>query len=290
MNLIAREDGRAVDQLRPVLIQYDVLGYANASVLFSIGNTKVLTSVSLQVGLPPFLRGQQTGWLTAEYAMLPCSSQQRINRESTQGQRNSRSVEISRLIGRCLCSVVNLDLLPDKTIIVDCDVLQADGGTRVACLTAASLALNVAAQRWVDAGLLEHNVVKDSVAAISAGIIQDSAYLDLSYQEDSRVDADFNFVMTKSGALIEIQGTAEKNPIVWAQFDFLKTLASKGISELFSYCAGFVPPDQYNPVILSYKNKPEITFHTQKSPSSGQEGHIQKKKVSFNLGKRVGKF
>lgn len=283
-----RKDGRATDQLRSISVQYDVLGYANASVFFSLGNTKVLASVSLQVGVPPFLRGQQTGWLTAEYAMLPCSTQKRINRESSQAHKNSRSVEISRLIGRCLRTVVDLDQLGEKTIIVDCDVLQADGGTRVACLSAASLALNAAAQRWVDVSLLEENVVRDSVAAISVGFINNTACLDLSFEEDNHVDADFNFVMTASGKLIEVQGTAEKEPLSWGNFDGLKDLAIKGISDIFAATSRFVLPTTYPPVILSFKNKPTVNTYRQpyNKPSDGSSEKTKK----FSLGKRLGKF
>ena len=191
-----RIDGRATNQLRPISLEYDILGYSNASVLFSIGHTKVLASVYLQIGVPAFLRGQQTGWLTAEYAMLPCSTHKRSDRESTQQQRNARSVEISRLIGRSLRSIVDLDKLGEKTIIVDCDVLQADGGTRVACITAASLALNLACQRWIQASIFDASVIKDSIAAISVGNLDGISCLDLCCQEDNNTDADFNFVLS----------------------------------------------------------------------------------------------
>ncbi len=283
-----RSDGRAIDQLRSISVQHDVLGYAHSSVLFSIGNTKVLASVTLQVGVPLFLRGQRTGWLTAEYAMLPCSTQKRIMRESSQSHKNARSVEISRLIGRCLRTVVDLDLLGEKTIIIDCDVLQADGGTRVACITAASLALSVAARRWIDTAILEHNVVKDCVAAISAGMINEVSLLDLSFQEDNQIDADFNFVMTKSGKLIEVQGTAEKKPLAWQHFDLLKELACKGITDLFSVCSKIKIPEKYDPLILSYKNRPGITHHAKKA--SLDDVVFKGKKVSFSLGKRFEKI
>ncbi|QQR48577.1 ribonuclease PH [bacterium] len=236
-----RIDGRAVDQVRSVKTYYDLIGFADASILFELGKTKILVSVTLQDGVPRFLKGQKTGWLNAEYAMLPCSTQQRIQREIIAGKRNSRNVEISRLIGRCLRTVVDLDLIPDKTINIDCDVLQADGGTRVACITAASLALNVAANRWRERGVIRHNLIKESIAAISVGIVQKTPMIDLNYTEDSQAEADFNVVITQSGKLIELQGTAEKDPVDWSVFEQIKDIAIKGIKDLFITTATVVP-------------------------------------------------
>ena len=237
-----RSDERNFDQIRPIRLQYDAFGYSDASLLFEQGQTKVLVAVSLQQSVPLFLKGQKVGWLSAEYSMIPCATQQRTVRESSSVQRNSRSVEISRLIGRCLRSCVNLDKLGERSILIDCDVLQADGGTRVASITAASLALNLAVQRWLQAGLIEENVVKELIGAISVGIVNNELITDLNYLEDKDAEADFNFVISQSGNLIEIQGTSEKNPISWAQFDQLKELALKSVKEIFDICSQVVPP------------------------------------------------
>lgn len=223
-----RKDGRQFDEMRPIKVQCDLYGYAHASVLLEIGFTKVLASVSLQTGVPQFLKGQRTGWLTAEYAMLPCSTRQRTNRDSSQAKANARSLEISRIIGRSFRSVVDLSLLPDKTIYIDCDVLQADGGTRVASITAASLALSIAVRRWIRDSVIEQNILKESIVAMSVGLVNGKAFLDLTQEEDNAATADWNFVTTKSGKLIEIQGTAEKEPISCEEFDDLKKLGLQG--------------------------------------------------------------
>lgn len=237
-----RNDGRAENQLRPIYIQYDLFGHAHASVLFELGGTKVLVSVTLQPNVPPFLKGQRVGWLAAEYSMLPCATHQRTQRDSSQVQKNPRGVEISRLIGRSLRSVLDLEKLGERTIWVDCDVLQADGGTRVACLSAASIALELAVKRWLLSGTLKENIIKESIAAISVGVVNGVACLDLAYNEDSSSDADFNFVMTKSGCIVEVQGTSEKAPITSDMFDTLRFLALKGISDVFSQSSKFVLP------------------------------------------------
>lgn len=230
-----RLDGRSFSELRQIKCEVDAFGHADASVLFELGNTKVLASVSLQPNVPPFLKGHRVGWLTAEYAMLPCATQQRTIRETNQFQRNARNVEISRLIGRCLRTIVNLEQLGERTIMVDCDVLQADGSTRVASITAASLALEQAVSRWLAQGIIEQNIIKEPIVAVSAGIIHNTPYLDLSYQEDNQAEADFNFVMTQQGNIIEIQGTAEKRAISWTLFEDLKTLAQQGATTIFSW-------------------------------------------------------
>ena len=232
---LKRVDGRTLNQVRPINFQYDALGYADASILFEIGNTKVLVSVTLQKKVPLFLRGSGTGWLTAEYAMLPSATQKRTVRDSNQSQKNARGVEISRLIGRCLRTVVDLSNFGERTIIIDCDVLQADGGTRVACVTAASMALKLAEIRWLSVGILRNNIIKDSLAAISAGRVDGQLYLDLSFDEDSRADADFNFILTESGKIIEIQGTSEKEPLDWSEFEGLKNLAVDGVDFIFNF-------------------------------------------------------
>ncbi|MFI5332498.1 MAG: ribonuclease PH [Candidatus Babeliales bacterium] len=235
---ILRSQGRSYNELRPITISYDHYGYAAASVLFELGNTKVHCAVNLQPGVPPFLKGKRSGWLKAEYAMLPSATAVRTNREASSMERNGRSIEISRLIGRVLRSVVNLDLLGEQTIIIDCDVLQADGGTRTACITGAFLALSIAIERWIKAGKLSHTILTDEIAAISIGVVHNQVLLDLDFVEDSSIDADFNVVLTKSGSIIEIQGTAEKKPVPWHLFQEIYTVAQQGITQLFTACAG----------------------------------------------------
>lgn len=273
---IKRYDGRECNQLRSISIQYDTLGYADACVLLEVGNTKVLASVTLQDGVPRFLRGQKVGWLTAEYAMLPCATQKRTNRESSQHYKNSRSVEISRLIGRCLRSVVDLSLLPEKTIIIDCDVLQADGGTRVASITAAGLALDMAIKRWLNAQIIEENILKEQINAVSVGVVNGELLLDLSYIEDSLAEADFNFVITKSGKLIEVQGTAEKQPLSFSDFESLKNLSIEGSSQIFKISSAFS------------KNLDLIPVKKQQS-NFDSELMKNKKKPFFSLGNRLDK-
>ncbi len=201
-----------------------------------MGQTKVLASITLQPKVPPFLRGKKVGWLTAEYAMLPCATKQRTNRESSQSNRNARSVEISRLIGRCLRTTVDLEKLGEKTIIVDCDVLQADGGTRVACITAASIALKRAIDYWHRLDIIPENIFKEQIAALSGGLVNNNVYIDLTYEEDSTAQSDFNFVVARSGNLIEVQGTAEKTPVSWDAFEILRKKVVVGIDDIFKSC------------------------------------------------------
>ena len=248
-----RQDGRLSNQIRSVSLQYDLFGYADASVFFELGQTKVLVSVSIKQGVPQFLKGSGKGWLTAEYAMLPCATVDRTMRESQQNQRNTRSVEISRITGRCLRSVVNLDCVGERTITVDCDVLQADGGTRVACITAASRALELAYRRWLSAGIVPYTFFKESIAAISAGSVSGKVYVDLAYSEDSSSDADFNFVFTKGGNIVEIQGTAETAPLSDEIFDALKKGALQGALSLFDACNAFPFPEEDGKRIVGSK-------------------------------------
>jgi len=230
---VLRALGRSYNQLRPVTISYNVFGFAAGSVLFELGNTKVLCSITLQAGVPPFLKGTKQGWLTAEYAMLPTSSPQRVARESSSGKRNDRAIEISRLIGRSLRSILDLSLLGERTIMVDCDVLEADGSTRTAAITGSFVALKVAQEQWIKAGLIAGPLLIDDLVAISAGVLNGSVVLDLDYSEDSIIDADYNFVLTRNGKLIEIQGAAEKNAISWNEFDEMKKVVSSGVKNLF---------------------------------------------------------
>ena len=229
-----RAHGRQYDQLREITISYNVFGYAPGSALFELGDTKILCSVSIMPGVPHFLKGTKTGWLTAEYAMLPTSGQNRLARESTQAKRNDRAVEISRLIGRSLRSIVNLAPVGERTIFVDCDVLQADGSTRTASITGAYLALHRAVDQWIANGDLEKTIITDMVAGVSVGVANGKPLLDLDYQEDTLIDADYNFVFTQSEKIIEIQGTAEKKALSWHEFDQIKALAIQGNKKIFT--------------------------------------------------------
>lgn len=242
-----RAGQRLHDQLRPLKITYDVFSYAAGSTLFEIGNTKVLCAVTLQQGVPHFLRGKKTGWLTAEYSLLPAATPIRTVREITANKRSGRTIEISRLIGRALRSVVNLDQLGEHTIFIDCDVLQADGGTRTACITGAYLALKSAIAKWMHKGILAKSILIDELAAISVGINQDIVLLDLDFMEDSVTEADFNFVLTRSGKVVELQGSAEGFPLTWEHYESMRFLAIKGIQELFTFF------DHY-PYIISSNN------------------------------------
>jgi ribonuclease PH len=228
-----RDDGRTYDQVRPLKITFDPFGYADSSILFEQGGTKVLVGVSLQEKVPQFLRNKSTGWLTAEYSLLPISTRGRTRRDISQARPNGRNVEISRIIGRSLRSVIDLSVIGERTIVVDCDVLQADGGTRCASITAACIALQVASRRWLKNGLIEKNFIIDAIAAISVGIVDGKVYLDLSQFEDNRAEADFNFVLSRLGGVIEIQGTSEKHPISWENFAQIKELALKGVVQIF---------------------------------------------------------
>jgi len=239
-----RNDGRTYDQVRSLKITSDPFGYADASVLFELGQTKVLVGVTMQNGVPRFLKGRGTGWLTAEYAMLPSSTRQRMTRESYMQKRNGRSVEISRLIGRCFRCVVDLDLIGERTITIDCDVLQADGGTRGACISAAGIALQIAVTRWLREGVLRKNCIKDSIAAVSVGIVQGKIYLDLCQEEDNHTQVDFNFILTKCGNIVELQGTSEKAPMSWENFGELKKLALRGVSHIFDASAKLLAHNQ----------------------------------------------
>ena len=232
---VKRLGGRTYDHLRSLKVNYNVFGTKAGSVLFEMGNTKVLCTVTMQPGVPHFLKGSGTGWLTAEYAMLPTATAVRTQRESSSMKQNGRSVEISRLIGRVLRSVVALDQLGERTLTIDCDVLQADGGTRTACITGAYAALEDAVRYWMATKQLSQSILKEPIAAVSVGVLNDQALLDLDYSEDNIIDADFNFVITKSQKLIEVQGTSEKNPIAWDMFDELKRLALTGTQQLFVF-------------------------------------------------------
>ncbi len=227
-----RPSKRALDELRPVTLERGVSIHAEGSCLIKAGNTHVLCMASLQERLPPWLKGQGRGWVTAEYAMLPRSTSERMRRESTAGKLSGRTQEITRLIGRSLRAVVDLKALGERQITVDCDVLQADGGTRTASITGAWVALHDCLQVMKAREMIGDDVLLDQVAAVSCGLYKGEAVLDLDYAEDSNADADANFVMTGKGGLVEIQGTAEGAPFSEEQFAELMGLAKKGIAEL----------------------------------------------------------
>lgn len=231
---VTRKHNRKPNALRDIKISINPFGYAAGSVLFELGNTKVLCSVSLQQGVPHFLKGTKAGWLTAGYAMLPTATQTRTVRASSLSKPNGRSIEISRLIGRALRCTVDLKKLGERTIYIDCDVLQADGGTRTTCITGAYLALKIAVKNLLESGVLKENILVDGVAAVSVGFVGSTALLDVDYQEDSTVDADFNFVLTQSGNIVELQGSAENKSVNWQTFEQGRALAQKGITQLFA--------------------------------------------------------
>lgn len=230
-----RRDGRAHDEVRPISAFYGLMGNASSDILFCLGNTRILCAVSIQPGVPPFLRGSAQGWLTAEYALLPAATMQRVQRETSSVKRNGRSIEISRLIGRCLRVVTDLSSLGNRTIFIDCDVIEADGGTRTASITGAYIALARAERQWLTAGIIDKPLLKDSLLAISVGVMDGALVLDPDYDEDNHIDADFNFIMTGAGKLIEVQGGAEKEPIDWQQFDHMRGLVDKGMKSLAAF-------------------------------------------------------
>ena len=227
-----RVDGRLPDQLRPVTISKSYLSTALGSALIKMGQTWVVCTASVEERVPPFLVGREEGWLTAEYAMLPGSSPQRIRREVAGGKPNSRGREIQRLIGRSLRSVVDLKALGERTIYLDCDVIQADGGTRTASITGAYVALAEAVAKLDAEGLLPGAPIREAVAAVSVGLVGDDPLLDLCYKEDSAAETDMNVVMTASGGIVEIQGTAEGRTFSRGEADQLLDLASEGIGQL----------------------------------------------------------
>ena len=229
-----RPSQRQPDQARPLRITRNFTRHAEGSVLIEIGDTQVLCTASVEESLPPFLRGKGQGWVTAEYGMLPRSTHTRSAREAAKGKQSGRTQEIQRLIGRSLRAVIDLKALGERQITLDCDVLQADGGTRCASITGAWLALNDACEKLVAEGKLPANPLRDHVAAISVGIYQGVPVLDLDYPEDSGCDTDMNVIMTGSGGIVEIQGTAEGEPFSRAQMDQLIDLAEAGIKQLIS--------------------------------------------------------
>ena len=228
-----RADGRAWDELRPVKITPGFQSFAEGSALIELGKTQVLCSVSVDERVPAFLRGGGSGWITAEYAMLPRATVSRNPRDSSLGRVAGRSQEIQRLIGRSLRAVTDLDALGERTLIIDCDVLQADGGTRTAAITGSYVALYQAIQTLANMGVLSSIPLKSAVAATSVGIVHSYMLLDLCYDEDCSAEVDFNVVMTSQGKFVEVQGTAEAKPFTKETIDRLLSLAQKGIEQLF---------------------------------------------------------
>jgi ribonuclease PH len=229
---MTRIDGRANDELRPVAWELGYQEWADGSVLLSMGKTRVLIAASISDDAPRWLKGTGKGWVTGEYSMLPRATTERSPREVNKGRPGGRTQEIQRLIGRSLRSVTDLSKLGERTITIDCDVLQADAGTRTASITGGYVALALAVRGLVDAGLVPDDVLTDSVAGVSAGMVGGEARLDLCYEEDAGADVDFNVVMTGSGDLVEVQGTAEGQPFTREELESLLDLAGSGIAEL----------------------------------------------------------
>ncbi len=227
-----RPSKRATDQMRPVSLERRVVKYAEGSCLVKFGDTHVLVTASLEERVPPWMKGKGSGWITAEYGMLPRATHERTRREAASGKQSGRSLEIQRLIGRSLRTVVDLAALGEKQITIDCDVIQADGGTRTASITGAWVALHDCFSWMKERRMIGPSVMKDHVAAISCGIVDGAAVLDLDYAEDSTAGTDANFVLTGTGGIIEIQGTAERTPFSEAELSALLSLAKKGCSEL----------------------------------------------------------
>jgi ribonuclease PH len=228
-----RKDGREPDELRPVLFVRDFTEFATGSVLVDFGRTRVLCTASLEDRVPPWLRGTGRGWVTAEYSMLPGSTVERSDREAARGRQSGRTQEIQRLIGRSLRAVTDLEMIAETQITVDCDVLQADGGTRTAAICGGYVALHDAFSRMVAAGTIPAHPITDACAAISVGVVDALAHLDLDYSEDVRAEVDMNVVMTGAGRFVEVQGTAEGTPFSRSELDELLALAEKGITEIF---------------------------------------------------------
>ena len=227
-----RKDNRALDDIRNIKIKTGFIEYAEGSCMIEVGNTRVICTASLEDGVPVFLRGKGKGWITAEYAMLPRSCDKRVQRESSRGRVGGRTHEIQRLIGRALRSVVDMKILGERTIWIDCDVVQADGGTRTASITGAFVALGLCLKHMQKQGLLEEMPLKDYVAAVSVGISGPDVLLDLDYEEDSKADVDMNIVMTAEGDFIEVQGTAEGKPFNDSQMKNMIAAAKKGIKNI----------------------------------------------------------
>ena len=235
MSKTSIRQNRNADALRPISITPNFLSSPEGSVLIACGNTKVICTATVEENIPSFLQGKGQGWITAEYGMLPRSTQTRMKREATSGKQTGRTVEIQRLIGRSLRAAVDLEKLGERQIIIDCDVIQADGGTRTASITGGFVALALAVNHLIHKGVLQENPIHTQVAAVSAGVVQGVPLLDLNYIEDSGCDSDVNIVMNSRGQLVEIQGTAEGNAFNHSELSQLLQLEEKGIQSLFEH-------------------------------------------------------
>jgi len=233
-----RSDGRKSAELRKIIITRNFIKHAEGSVLVEFGDTKVICNASVEESVPPFLRGKGTGWVTAEYSMLPRATHTRSPREAAKGKIGGRTHEIQRLIGRSLRAVIDLSALGERSIHIDCDVIQADGGTRTASITGAYIALVEAVNWLVGKGSLASSPLREAVAAVSVGIVGGEVLLDLDYSEDSTAEVDMNFVVTSSGRFVEVQGTAEAEPFTLEQMDAMRNVALAGINQLLEIQQG----------------------------------------------------
>jgi ribonuclease PH len=236
-----RVDGRKNNELRTITVTRNFIGTAEGSVLIELGNTRVICTASIEERVPPFLKDQNRGWITAEYSMIPRATQTRMMREATAGRVGGRTHEIQRLIGRSLRAVVDMSVMGQRTLWVDCDVIQADGGTRTAAISGAFICVNDALDFAVGSGLITKNPLKDYLAAVSVGIVKGETVLDLCYREDSSADVDMNVVMTGSGDLVEIQGTAEGSPFSSGKLMEMLEISREGISKLVSLQKELIP-------------------------------------------------
>jgi ribonuclease PH len=235
-----RNDGRSASQMRKVEVQPHFIRNAEGSVLITVGHTRVICTASIENAVPQFLRGQNKGWVTSEYAMIPRSTHTRTPREAARGRQSGRTQEIQRLIGRALRSITQLEELGERTVWIDCDVIDADGGTRTASITGSFLALGLGLQKLVQEGMLNKLPLKDYIAATSVGVVNGELFLDLNYEEDSHAQVDMNVVQTGRGLFVEIQGTAEGDPFSKEALDQLTDLASQGIRQLIGIQKSFV--------------------------------------------------
>lgn len=235
-----RNDGRSADQLRKVEIQPHFIRNAEGSVLITVGGTRVICTASIENGVPSFLKGQNKGWVTSEYSMIPRATHSRTAREAARGKQSGRTQEIQRLIGRALRSITQLEELGERTVWIDCDVIDADGGTRTASITGAFLALGLGLQKLVQEGVLHKLPLKDYIAATSVGVVNGTLLLDLNYEEDSHAQVDMNVVQTGRGLFVEVQGTAEGDPFPKQVLDQLTELASGGIRRLIEIQKGLI--------------------------------------------------
>lgn len=236
-----RADGRNADQMRPLKMTPDFISAAEGSVLIELGKTRVICTATIEDGVPHFLKGSGKGWVTSEYGMLPRATEERTAREAVRGKQSGRTLEIQRLIGRSLRAITDQEALGERTVWIDCDVIEADGGTRTASITGSFVALALGMERLVAAGILKRSPLLDSVAATSVGIVNDRVLLDLAYEEDSRAEVDMNVVMTGNGHFVEIQATAEGRPFSGSEMQDMLALAAAGIRRLTDEQRALVP-------------------------------------------------